>query len=91
MVKAILHPYFQRIYSKIKDRTLKEKFIKQFEKIRDNPEIGKPMKHGRKGTREVYISPFRLSYVYLKEDDKILFLDLYHKDEQWDDLKYYST
>ena len=40
------------------------------------------MRFYRKGTREVYISPYRLSYAYLKEEDKIIFLDLYHKDEQ---------
>lgn len=40
------------------------------------------MKYTRKGTNEVYISPFRLSYLYSKEEDKIIFLDLYHKDRQ---------
>ena len=38
------------------------------------------MRYSRKGTREVYVPPFRLSYYYA--DDKIIFLDLYHKDEQ---------
>jgi len=40
------------------------------------------MKYIRKGTREVYIPPFRLSYLYIKEENKIVFLDLYHKDKQ---------
>lgn len=40
------------------------------------------MKHNRKGTREVYISPFRLSYVYDEQNDTLLFLDVYHKDKQ---------
>ena len=31
------------------------------------------MKHNRKGTREVYISPFRLSYVYDEQNDTLLF------------------
>ena len=48
-------------------------------KIINNPEVGKPMRHERKGTREVYIKPFRLSYAYLKNEDLIIFLDLYHK------------
>ena len=72
-VKALKH---------IKDKGLKVKIWKQTEKIIKNPEIGKPMKHGRKGTRELYVPPFRLSYTYLEEENKILFLDLYHKDEQ---------
>ena len=40
------------------------------------------MRFARKGTREVYVGSFRLSYAYLKEEGKIIFLDLYHKDEQ---------
>jgi len=55
---------------------------KQIEKLIENPEIGKPMRYNRKGTREVYISPYRLSYSYLKEKGIIYLLDLYHKDEQ---------
>jgi len=82
MVKASFHPHFEKIFSKLKNSAIKEKLVKQFAKIRDNPEIGKPMKYGRKGTREVYIAPLRVSYTYLKEEDKIVFLDLYHKDEQ---------
>ncbi len=82
MVKSNFHPDFQKTFSKIRDNALKERIIKLFEKIRENPEIGKPMRHDRKGTREVHIPPFRLSYAYIKEEDKIVFLDLYHKDEQ---------
>jgi len=73
---------FEKIIKKIKNRTLKEQVKKQIKKIIDNPELGKPMRFGRKGTRELYIAPFRLSYVFIKEDDRIVFLDLYHKDEQ---------
>ena len=82
MVKAVFDLQFQRIFSKIRDQSLKEKILKQFAKIRDGPETGKPMKYLRKGTREVYVPPFRLSYTYVKEEDKVIFLDLYHKDEQ---------
>ena len=46
------------------------------------PEIGKPMRYSRKGTREVYAGSFRLSYAYIPEESRIIFLDLYHKDEQ---------
>jgi mRNA-degrading endonuclease RelE of RelBE toxin-antitoxin system len=73
---------FVRIIKKIKDNLLKEKVTKQIEKIVNDPEVGKPMRFGRKGTREVYVPPFRLSYAYIKEENKIIFLDLYHKDEQ---------
>jgi len=40
------------------------------------------MKHARSSTKGVYIPPFRLSYLYLKEENKVVLLDLYHKDEQ---------
>lgn len=82
MVIVEFHPDFRKIFSKITNRDIKDKIIKQLEKIRDNPEIGKPMRNVRKGTREVYIHPFRLSYAYLKDDGKVILLDLYHKDEQ---------
>ena len=82
MVTTIFEPSFQKTFSKIKDKVLKERIIKQISKIRENPEVGKPMKHARKGTREVYIPPFRLSYAYLPEEQKIILLDFYHKDEQ---------
>jgi mRNA-degrading endonuclease RelE of RelBE toxin-antitoxin system len=82
MVVVVFDPYFKTVFSKIKDPLLKERIIKQVIKIRENPEIGKPMQFGRKGTREVYIPPFRLSYTYLKEEGKVILLDFYHKDEQ---------
>src|SRR3989338_7573481 len=56
-----------------------EEFIK---KIKDDPEVGKPMKYDRKGTREVYSGSFRLSYLYDKNKDLIYFVAFYHKDEQ---------
>ena len=82
MVTIEFDQSFQKLFSKIKDPILKEKIIKQVAKLKDYPENRKPMRYTRKGTRELYISPFRLSYLYLKEENKILILDLYHKDEQ---------
>ena len=51
-------------------------------KIIINPEVGKPMRNVRRGTRELYIKPFRLSYLYIQSEDKIILLDLYHKKKQ---------
>ena len=82
MVKTAHDPNFVRAFSKIKHKGFQEQIIKVIEKIKKDPEVGKPMRFNRKGTREVYISPHRLSYAYLKEEDRIIFLDLYHKDEQ---------
>jgi addiction module RelE/StbE family toxin len=80
VVEVIFDPDFRKDFKKIKDNSIKEKIIKQISKIKDNPEIGKPMRYGRKGTRELYISPFRLSYKV--EGDIIYILALYHKDLQ---------
>ena len=82
MVNSVFDSHFQKTFSKIKNKDIKNQIIKQLEKIRENPEVGKPMRNVRKGTREVYVNPFRLSYTYFKEENKIVFLDLYHKDEQ---------
>lgn len=82
MVNAVFHHNFEKVFSKIKEKSFRERVIKQLEKIKQNPEVGKPMRFTRKGTREVYISHFRLSYIYFKNENKIVFLDIYHKDEQ---------
>lgn len=82
MVSVFFHEKFRKTFSKIKNNSLKERVIKHISKIKENPELGKPMKYARKGTKEVYVSPFRLSYMYLKKKDKIILLDLYHKDKQ---------
>ncbi len=82
MVKVDFDPLFEKQVCKIKDALLKEKVKKQVAKIINAPETGKPMRFSRKGTREVYIAPYRLSYFYSKEEDKIVLLELYHKDEQ---------
>ena len=81
MVEIRFDKKFSHLFSKI-DNFMKQKIEKQIQKIVENPEIGKPMKYGRKRTRELYIKPFRLSYEYQKENDIIYILDLYHKDEQ---------
>jgi len=74
-------PHFERLFSKL-DPNQKEKIKTQIRKIIENPEVGKPMRYARKGTREVYSKSFRLSYAYIPEENKVIFLDLYHKDEQ---------
>ena len=80
MVEIIFDPVFRKDFKRIKDNPTKDKIIKQISKIKENPEIGKPMRYGRKGTRELYISPFRLSYKL--EGEMIYILALYPKDEQ---------
>lgn len=80
MVELTFEESFKKDFKKIKDEESKRKIIKQIEKIKKNHEIGKPMRYGRKGTRELYISPFRLSYMI--EGEMVYILALYHKDQQ---------
>jgi mRNA-degrading endonuclease RelE of RelBE toxin-antitoxin system len=82
MVRIEFDENFKRAVNKIKDIYVTSRIERLLLKIRENPEIGKPMKHERKGTREVYLPPFRLSYAYDKLNDSIIILDFYHKDEQ---------
>ena len=82
MVEIYFDKKFTVIFSKIKDELLKTKIKKQIKKVSENPNTGKPMRYDRKGTRELYIKPFRISYIYLNSKDKIIFLDLYHKKQQ---------
>ena len=82
MVIAKYDSIFEQKMRKIKNAADKEKVKKQMAKILENPEIGKPMRYSRKGTRETYISSFQLSYIYYQLENSVLFLDIYHKDEQ---------
>ena len=72
---------FKKILKKL-DKSIKDKAKKQIIKVIEDPKIGKPMRNVRKGTREVYVKPYRLSYYFDEENDLIIFLDLYHKDKQ---------
>lgn len=82
MVKEVIRaPRFIGQVKKI-DGSLIDRVQKLINKIIGNPDIGKPMRFDRKGTREVYVPPFRLSYSYDKEKDILYLLEIYHKDEQ---------
>jgi len=82
MVEIRFDKKFTIIFSKLKDELLKLKITNQIKKISENPEIGKPMRNVRKGTREIYIKPFRLSYFYFPEKEFVYILNFYHKKKQ---------
>ena len=82
MVTVAYGPHFEKTIRKIRDQELKERIKTQIVKIVKNPSVGKPMRYTKKQTREVYIPPFRLSYLYDKRNDTLVFRSLYHKDEQ---------
>ena len=72
---------FKRAKNKL-DRSYLLRLEKLIRKIIESPLIGKPMQYNRKNTRELYLPPFRVSYAYDQMTDTLIFLDLYHKDEQ---------
>jgi len=82
MARIVFAKKFLKKLSKIKDNSFREKIDKQIEKISDNPDIGKPMRYKRKGTRELYIDSYRLVYSYSVLSYEVVFLTIYHKDEQ---------
>ncbi|MCX6698607.1 MAG: type II toxin-antitoxin system RelE/ParE family toxin [Methanomicrobiales archaeon] len=82
MVTVAYSTRFERCVRKIRDTSQKERVKAQIIRIVQDPEIGKPMRWGRKNSREVYVPPYRLSYCYDKKNDTLIFLAFYHKDEQ---------
>jgi len=66
-------PNFISLLKKIKNKSELERIKKQIHKVIENPEVGKLMRYSRKGTREIYIGSFRLSYFYSLEEGKIIF------------------
>ncbi|MEK6895420.1 MAG: type II toxin-antitoxin system RelE/ParE family toxin [Nanoarchaeota archaeon] len=82
MVKEVEKtPNFIRQLNKL-DKSFLDRIEKLIKKIIENPETGKPMRYDRKGTREIYMKPFRISYAYNKEKDILYLLDIYYKDQQ---------
>ena len=82
MVDVTFSDNFKKDFNKIKNKNLRKKIIKQIQKIKENPITGKPLRYSRKGTRELYVKPFRLSYAWSEPENKVFVLGLYHKDSQ---------
>ena len=70
---------FEKSFKKLKNKTLKEKIIKQINKIIDTPSAGKPLKHDLKGERTLYVKPYRLIYAVKKNE--IFLLRFLHRDD----------
>ena len=58
------------------DLFLREKLEKQIKKIKENPNVGKPLKYKR-GERSLYIKPFRL--IYAVRGDELILLKFEHR------------
>jgi len=66
---------FERQFRKIKDGIVRERILKNLNKLIILPEAGKPLRHDRKGCRRLVIKPFRIIYKIEKDIIKIICFD----------------
>ena len=72
------------IIIKNKKQLIMKKASKLDENLKEDLEFARRTEEAYKRHErgELYIPPFRLSYAYIKEENKIILLDLYHKNKQ---------
>ncbi|MDO8460042.1 MAG: type II toxin-antitoxin system RelE/ParE family toxin [Nanoarchaeota archaeon] len=81
MVDVIYTEKFEQKFKKA-DTSVKEKALKQLNKIIQNPETGKPLQYDLKGERTVYVKPFRIIYAY--SNNTLYFLRFEHRKKVYD-------
>ena len=81
MVDVIYTEKFEQEFKKA-DASVKEKAVKQLNKIIQDPETGKPLRYDLKGERTVYVKPFRIIYSY--SNSTIYFLRFEHRKDVYD-------
>lgn len=79
MVGVVTSPNFEKDIKHIKDKAIKERIAKVILKIKENPELGKPLRYKLKGERTVRISHSRLIYDFA--DKTIFLLRFEHRDK----------
>jgi len=69
----------RKFESKLKslDNAMLKKAMKQIEKIKENPELGKPLRYTLRGERSMHTGPYRLIYSVLGE--KLILLRFMHR------------
>jgi len=63
-MKVIYTEEFKRDARKVKDKKIQDRIKKIVQKIRDNPEVGKPLRYDLFGLRSIQIPPFRILYEF---------------------------
>ena len=58
-MKVIYTEEFKRGVRKMEDTKIQDRIKKMVKKIKDNPEVGKPLKYDLFGLRSINIPPFR--------------------------------
>ena len=61
-MKVIYTEEFKRDARKVKDKKIQDRIKKMVKKIKDNPEVGKPLRYDLFGLRSTKIPPFRILY-----------------------------
>ena len=82
-IKSIVYTQkFERDVRKIRDNSVREQLEKQIRKISENPDFGKPLRHGLKGEWTIRVKPFRL--IYAVQGDRLILLRFEHRKEAYD-------
>ena len=73
---------FDRYVMKVRDNSVREHLVKQFRKLSENPESGKPLQYGLKGEWTIRVKPFRL--IYAVQGNRLILLRFEHRKEVYD-------
>jgi mRNA-degrading endonuclease RelE of RelBE toxin-antitoxin system len=80
--KVIPTDKFVRDVKKLRDKKTKERIDAEVKRIRENPDVGKPLGYGLKGEKTVRIPPYRLIYAVI--GNNLILLRFEHRDEVYD-------
>jgi mRNA-degrading endonuclease RelE of RelBE toxin-antitoxin system len=80
--KIIPTDKFVRDVKKLRDKKTKERIDAEVRRIRENPDVGKPLGYGLKGEKTVRIPPYRLIYAVI--GNNLILLRFEHRDEVYD-------
>jgi addiction module RelE/StbE family toxin len=61
-MKVIYTEEFKRDVRKVKDKKIQDRIKKMVKKIKEDPEVGKPLRYDLLGLRSIKIPPFRILY-----------------------------
>jgi len=78
-MKVIYTEEFKRDVMKEKDNKIRDRIKKTVQKIRANPEVGKPLRYYLFGLRSIKIPPFRILYEF--RVDLIILHNFEHRKE----------
>ncbi len=70
---------FEASFKKTRDKKIKERIKKQIERIIQNPDVGKPLRHDLKGERSIRIEPYRL--IYKVEGETLYLLRFFNREK----------